>query len=182
MSAAEDLFYREGIQAVGVDRLLSVSGVGRASFYRHFAGKEELVVAILKRYDTRWRAWLEEVVTAQGGDPLAAFDALGEQFASPDFRGCASVNAMVEAADPDSPAFRVAAEHKRSVIAYLDGLLAEAGHEDHQRIAERFMLLIDGATVTALREQGSAAAQHARAMAQSLLDRPREGSRGAKVG
>ncbi|MEU6238022.1 helix-turn-helix domain-containing protein, partial [Kitasatospora sp. NPDC047058] len=58
LSTAEDLFYAEGVRAVGVDRILTESGVGRASFYRHFAGKDDLVVAVLQGRDERWRQWL----------------------------------------------------------------------------------------------------------------------------
>lgn len=173
MAAAEVLFVAEGIRAVGVERLLSESGVGRASFYRHFASKDALVVAMLRRYDQRWRAWLEGVVTAHDGDPLAIFDALAEEFESPRFRGCASINAMVETADPDSVAYETAVEHKHSVIAYLRSVLADAGWRNCTELAEQFMLLIDGATVTALRDRSPVPAQRAKAIANGLLtERP----------
>ncbi|WP_280240756.1 TetR/AcrR family transcriptional regulator [Nocardia abscessus] len=58
LTTAEDLFYAEGIRAVGIDRLLHESGVGRASFYRHFASKDDLVVAVLEDRDRRWLTWL----------------------------------------------------------------------------------------------------------------------------
>lgn len=97
------------------------------------------------------------------------FDALADRFAGPEFRGCAAINAMVEAADPDSPAHRAAVEHKRSVVDYLDGLLSASGHRDHASLAENLMLLIDGATVTALRRRDRSAAHDARAVAEALL-------------
>lgn len=100
MQAAEDLFYAEGIQSVGVERLLAVSGVGRASFYRHFASKDSLVIAVLQHRDEHWRAWLESTVTAHGGGPLAVFDALAEGADNPGFRGCAFINAVAETASP----------------------------------------------------------------------------------
>jgi AcrR family transcriptional regulator len=169
VQVAEDLFYREGIRAVGVERLLAVSGVGRASFYRHFSSKDDLVVTMLRSLGERWRRWLDERVTARGGEPLAVFDALAERFDSAGFRGCAAINTMVETADPTSAAHRAAAEHKEAVIGYLDTMLAAAGHHDHARLAEQFMLLIDGATVTALREGSSEPARQARAIASVLL-------------
>lgn len=173
LSTAEELFYAEGIRAVGVDRILGVSGVGRASFYRHFAGKDDLVVAVLQGRDTRWRAWLRESVDARelppGQRPLAVFDALAERFARQDFRGCAFVNTMVEAADRDSAAHRVAAAHKEGVTAYLDGLLADAGYADHTALAEQLVLLVDGAIVTAVREGTPEPALRARRIAAALL-------------
>ncbi|WP_344678517.1 helix-turn-helix domain-containing protein [Saccharopolyspora taberi] len=168
--AAEELFYSEGIRAVGVERLLSASGVGRASFYRHFSSKDDLVVTIVRGYGTRWKQWMADEVAARGGEPMAVFDALADQHAAPEFRGCASINAMVEAADPASAAHRVAAENKVVVIDYLDELLESAGYREHRALAEQFMQLIDGATVTALRERSREPARRAGEMARLLLD------------
>ncbi|MEV4559527.1 TetR/AcrR family transcriptional regulator [Kitasatospora sp. NPDC049285] len=171
LDTAEQLFYAEGIRAVGVERILADSGVGRASFYRHFAGKDDLVVAVLARRDQNWRDWLSERVTALGGKPLNVFDALAERFARADFRGCAFINTMVETADPDSPAHRVAAEHKEKVTGYLAALLAADGRPGDQaaELSRRLVLLMDGAIVTALREGTTAPAAEARAIAAALL-------------
>ncbi|CCB76978.1 MULTISPECIES: TetR/AcrR family transcriptional regulator [Streptomycetaceae] len=169
LQAADDLFYAEGIRAVGVERLLAVSGVGRASFYRHFSGKEELVAAVLRRRDERWRAWLEEAVAKRGNDPLAVFDALAEGAEAEDYRGCAFINAMVEITDPGSEVHRLAAEHKRAVNAFVDRLLADAGHADHQALADQFTLLMDGAIVIALRTHSGEPARRAKAIAARLL-------------
>ncbi|WP_412538200.1 helix-turn-helix domain-containing protein [Longispora sp. K20-0274] len=172
LDTAERLFYAEGIRAVGVERILAESGVGRASLYRHFPGKDDLVLAVLRRRDAEWRQWLADAVDASGagpaGRPLAVFDALAERFARADFRGCAFINTIVEAADPDSPAHRVADEHKRAVTAYLEELLVSAGHPDRE-LAEQFTLLVDGALVTALRERSPRAAARARGIAAALL-------------
>ncbi|MEU8033329.1 TetR family transcriptional regulator [Streptomyces sp. NPDC049099] len=178
LDAAEDLFYAEGIRAVGVDRILSVSGVGRASFYRHFASKDELVVAVIQGRDMRWRQWLRESVEARElppeQRPLAVFDALAERFARQDFRGCAFINTMVEAADRDSAAHQVAAAHKRKVVDYLDQLLADAGYAEHAALADQLVLLIDGAIVTAVREGTVEPALRARRIAASVLAAERD--------
>jgi AcrR family transcriptional regulator len=158
---------------VGIDRVLAESGVGKASLYRHFASKDELVVAVLRRRDETWRTWLRDAVAERGvppeEQPLAVFDALAERFARDDFRGCAFINTMVETADPDSPAYRVAAEHKRKLTDYLDGLVARAGRPDHRALAARLVLLVDGAIVTSLRERTPDAANTARGIAALLL-------------
>lgn len=169
LETAERLFYADGVRAVGVERILAESGVGRASFYRHFPSKDELIVAVLQARDERWRQWLADAVSARGGEPVAVFDALAERFAAADFRGCAFINTMVEAADPGSPAHQVAAEHKRRVIAYVDGLLATAGRADHAELAQQWVLLMDGAIVTALRERSTEPAGRAKAVAEALL-------------
>jgi AcrR family transcriptional regulator len=173
LTTAEELFYAEGIRAVGVEKILSTSGVGRASFYRHFASKDDLVVAVLSGRDERWRAWLREAVAARDVPPeqrpAAVFDALADRFARDDFRGCAFINTMIEAADRDSAAHRVAAAHKAKVTAYLDGLLEDAGRDDHAELAGELVLLVDGAIVTALREGTPDAALRAGRIAQALL-------------
>ncbi|MPY56149.1 TetR/AcrR family transcriptional regulator [Streptomyces spongiae] len=169
VETAGELFYSEGVRAVGIERLLAVSGVGRASFYRHFASKDDLVVATLRDYGERWCRRLEQQVAVRGGGPLAVFDALADSFEQPAFRGCASINAMVEAADRDSAAHRVAAEHKRAVTDYIDGLLERAGYEQHGELAEQFMILVDGAIITAVRERGGESARRAKAVASVLL-------------
>ncbi|WP_331767004.1 TetR family transcriptional regulator [Embleya sp. NBC_00896] len=177
LATAEELFYAEGIRAVGIERILAESGVGRASFYRHFPSKDDLVVAVLADRDRRWRAWLAERVDALGGDPLTVFDALAERFAREDFRGCAFINTMIETADPDSPAHHVAAEHKERVIDYLEQLLGAADAPEPAAQARQFALLMDGAIVTALRERTPAPATRARRVAEALMtaagsDRP----------
>ncbi|MEJ3658745.1 TetR/AcrR family transcriptional regulator [Actinomycetes bacterium KLBMP 9759] len=171
VDAARHLFYAEGIQAVGVDRLLTVSEIGRASFYRHFASKDDLVVAVITAQAEEYLQWLRGVVEDADGDPLAVFDGLAERFADEDFRGCSAINAMVEVFDPAAPAHVLAATHKRNVIAYLDEVLAAAGHTDHAELAEDFILLVDGANVTALRERTPAAAHRAKRIAAGLLGR-----------
>ncbi|MFD2083376.1 DNA-binding transcriptional regulator, AcrR family [Actinopolymorpha cephalotaxi] len=172
VEAAEELFYSEGIRAVGVERLLEVSGVGRASFYRHFAGKDDLVVEIVRRSGERWQAGMEDAVAARGGSPLAVFDALAERFERPTFRGCSSINAMVEVADPDSPAHKIAAAQKETLTGYIQGLLVASGQRRSRArtLAEQFVLLVDGAIVTAMREPGPRPARQAKAMAAALLD------------
>ncbi|MFI9201354.1 TetR/AcrR family transcriptional regulator [Streptomyces sp. NPDC053048] len=171
IQAAQELFFAEGIRAVGVERLLTVSGVGRASFYRHFASKDDLVIEVLQGRDRTWRQWLAEAVRARGNDPLAVFDALAEEGAGGDFRGCAFINAVAEIADTDSPVRRIAAEHKRAVTEFIAGLLADAGHRDSPALAEEFVLLMDGSTVTATRERSTEPIRRAQRIARGLLAR-----------
>ncbi|MEV6063542.1 TetR/AcrR family transcriptional regulator [Nocardia asteroides] len=172
LTTAEELFYAEGVRAVGVDRLLQESGVGRASFYRHFASKDDLVVAVLEDRDRRWLDWLRtsvESVDDPAARPLAVFTALAERFSRNDFRGCAFINTMIEVADPTSPAHQVADCHKRRVITYLTELLTAANQPDPELLAPQLALLIDGAIVTAVRENSPAAANRAATIAARLL-------------
>jgi Transcriptional regulator len=172
IETAEKLFYAEGIQAVGLERLLAVSGVGRASFYRHFASKDDLVLVMLRSYDRAFREWLQSRVDELGGDPLAVFDALAERSDWSGFRGCAFINAMAEVADPSSPVFQIAKEHKRAVASFLSGRLSAAGYLDADKLARQLLLLIDGATVTALHERTNEPMRQAKEIARGMLGAP----------
>ncbi|MES1950490.1 TetR family transcriptional regulator [Salinisphaera sp. S4-8] len=172
LDSAEALFYRHGIQAVGIDRLLEDSGVGRASFYRHFESKDALVTAVLARRDAAWLEMFDDILEACDGEPLALFDAMATRYAENDFRGCAFINAMVEAADRNSPWHQIAVEHKHALIERIAESLRAAGHADAETQASRWILLLDGAVVTAMREGHAGPIQEAGRMAAQLLDRP----------
>lgn len=175
LTAAADLFYAHGVRATGVDRIIAASGVAKATFYRHFPTKDALVVAFLERRDGEWRAWLQDAVVrlapAPTDRPLAVFDALAERFRGEEFRGCAFGNTLAELADDNPAAHGAAQRHKRAVTAYLADLLAALPVADRIGLATQLMLLIDGATVTAVREGGSGAAVTARTIAHALIER-----------
>ncbi|MDC0676978.1 TetR/AcrR family transcriptional regulator [Sorangium atrum] len=181
LEVAERLFYAEGYRAVGVDRLIAEADVAKATFYRHFRTKDELLVAVLEARDARFRAWLAGRVEALAGDPrdrpLAVFDALAELFAADDFRGCAFLNTMVEVANRSHPAHEAAQRHKLRLIDYFERLLREAGVPAADALSPQLLLLIDGAIVTAVREGGPGAAARARSLAENLIATARPGRR-----
>ncbi|WP_437292753.1 TetR/AcrR family transcriptional regulator [Sorangium sp. So ce426] len=181
LEVAERLFYAEGYRAVGVDRLIAEADVAKATFYRHFPTKDDLLVAVLDARDARFREWLAVRVEALADDPrdrpLAVFDALAELFAADDFRGCAFLNTMVEVASRSHPAHEAAQRHKQRLIDYFDRLLREAGVPSASAMAPQILLLIDGAIVTAVREGGPGAAARARSLAENLIATARPGRR-----
>ena len=171
LDVASDLFYRRGMQAVGVDAIISEADVARMSFYRHFHSKEGLAVAVLERRDERVRAWFEAEVARLAPNPkrrpLALFDVLAQRFETREYRGCAFINAMAEVADRDSALHHAAAAHKSRFESYLAQLLKEAGMDE--RRAGDLLLLFDGAVVTAVREGKPSAAYRAQRLAALLL-------------
>jgi AcrR family transcriptional regulator len=173
LDTASKLFYQQGIRATGVDGIAAQSGMTKMTLYACFGSKEELVRSYLVHRDERWREWLTGAVerlsrrnTARR--PLAIFDALAERFAEPTFQGCAFINAMAEL-DPRHPGYVAATEHKARVQEYVRGLLEDSGYRDAGSLAQRFMVLIDGAMVTAYREGSPDPARHAREIAAGLL-------------
>lgn len=173
LDTADRLFYAEGVRAIGIDRIIEESGVAKASFYRFFPSKDVLIADWIAMRDAAWRAWLEETVIllapAPAERPLAVFDAIHSRFRTPTFRGCAFLNTIIEMSRSDHPAAQAARSHKLSVIALLRGYLSDAGYGQGDQLALMFMQLIDGALVTALREQKPDAALRAKEMAELLL-------------
>lgn len=173
LEVASKLFYQNGIRAVGVDTIIAQSDVAKMTFYKHFKSKELLVLEFLNRRDEIWRAWFKSTVERLAPKiedrPLAIFDALEERFARKDFRGCAFINTMVEMADGNHIAHQAAAEHKLKVQKIIRSLLSEAGVKKPEELAKAFLLLMDGAIVTAVRERKAGSAKAAQKIAASLL-------------
>jgi AcrR family transcriptional regulator len=167
-------FYLHGFHATGMDRLVEETGISKTSMYKHFRSKEELILAALKRRDAEFRDWLFARMAALGKTPrdqlLALFDALGEWFAEPGFRGCMFVKAASEFQDPDHPIHAQAAAHKALLFDHLKGLAAEAGAAEADLLARQLLLLKEGAIVTAQVEGRRAAAEDAKAVATTLID------------
>lgn len=173
LDAASVAFYRDGIRAVGVDAVVASAGVAKATLYRHFRSKDELVQAFLLRRDLRWRRWLQEAVErlapSPADRPLAVFDALGEWFASDEFRGCAFINAAAEITDPAHPAREAVREHKRALGEYLERVVRDAGLAEPAARAGALLLLVEGCIVSALIEDDAGPARRARDAARTLL-------------
>ncbi|MFE5160032.1 TetR/AcrR family transcriptional regulator [Streptomyces sp. NPDC056697] len=149
LDAAAELFYGQGINAVGVDLIAKRSGVTKKTLYDRFGSKEALVAAYLRERDERWRTWLTaEVEKSPPADrALATFDALALWVARENPRGCGFVNAAAELPDAAHPARQVIAGQKRWLRGYLRQLCEEAGVTGPDELADELLLLHEGATV-----------------------------------
>lgn len=173
LAVAGDLFNREGVRAVGIDRILDEAGAAKASLYKHFPSKDDLIVAWLEqRNDEIMRRTIDEV-ERRARTPherlLALFDVLEDWFNSKDFRGCNFINSTAELAAPHHPARRIALAHKRRVRDYLRHLVSDIAPEAADSLAAQLFLLIEGATVTALMEGDARSAKEARRAAEVLM-------------
>ena len=161
METASDLFYREGIRAVGVDTVSERAGVSKRTLYNRFGGKDGLVAEYLRRRDEGWKAYLRgvtETVVEPKEKLLAVFEAYEEWLVGEDFRGCPFANAAAEIPDPDHPARVVARRHKEGVEEHLAAL------------AERLLILLEGATATAAMRRSDEPLGVARSVALELMD------------
>ena len=148
LSTASGLFYSEGLRAVGIDRIIATAGVTRATLYRHFPSKDDLVVAYLTRADEAMRTRVgaartpgtstDDVIRAVGR--LVADDITGQGF-----RGCAFLNAAAEYPDPAHPVHKAVLEHRQWFLATITELFAETGKIDPEPAGRHFLMLRDGA-------------------------------------
>lgn len=172
LSAADELFYKEGVHTVGIDRVIEQAGVAKASLYNTFGSKEALIRAYLEARHAR----IADLITtyiARYDTPreqlLGVFEAQGSLFATPTFRGCAFIRASAEAHDGD--AVEQASDTYRSWIRQLLADLAEqAGVADSATLARQLHMVYDGGGLSARMDHDPEAGKASRAAAEALLD------------
>ncbi len=138
------LFCAYGVHAVGIDRVIAEAGVAKATLYKHFPSKEDLVVAALERLDEVGRASIEEFARGASKDPRKRFAALAKAVSGAGPNGCMFVLAAQEFPDAGHPVHRAAADHKRRMRGLFEELAKEAGAPDPVSTAERAQLVVDG--------------------------------------
>jgi AcrR family transcriptional regulator len=172
LAACDELFYRDGIHATGIDGVIEKAGVAKGSLYYNFGGKDELVSAYLRGRHDVWRRRVDE---RQAGvdDPeqkiLAVFDAIADYVSLPDFRGCPFANATAEASAGESQ--RLANKEYRDWVRQTFVELAErTGVTGSEALADALVVLYDGALATACAtERPEAAAMTAKRIARLTL-------------
>lgn len=172
LSAANELFYAEGVQTVGIDRIIERAGVAKASLYNTFGGKEQLIRAYLGSRHARMSARLLRAVEGTD-DPrerlLAVFDALATLFAEQGYHGCAFLAASAEAKQ-GSAIEEVSDTYRAWLRALFTDLAGEAGAPDPAGLARQLHLLYDGGGVSARMDRDPSAGAVARQAAAVLID------------
>jgi len=148
LGTASRLFYTEGLHSVGIDRIVAEARVTRATLYRHFPSKDDLVVAYLTEADELIRGQVG-AARARGGAPVDVVRAVAESIAAgiraPGFRGCAFLNAAAEYPDPAHPVHKAVLAHREWFLHTVTELLAEVGETPPEPAARHFVMLRDGA-------------------------------------
>ena len=172
LDTATRLFYARGLRAVGVDTIIAESGVAKATFYKHFPAKDDLVVAYLDRVDEAWTGQLRAAAEAAGPDPadqlVGLFGALDSACRRDGYRGCGFINAAAESA-PGTVAHDRTVAHKQGVLAWLRGLATDAGAPRPEGLARSLALLLDGALSSGALDADPEAVEVARDTARSLV-------------
>jgi AcrR family transcriptional regulator len=173
LEVAGELFYAEGINTVGVDRIAAAADASKATLYSHYGSKDGLVAAYLEQRSALTRERLAEHLE-NGGDAreklLRIFDALADWYEEDEFRGCHFIVAGGELTDPDHPAIEVGRRHRAWVRDLFEQLSGELGASDPALLAGQLLMLYDGATVAADLDSYRDAARAARAAAGQLID------------
>jgi AcrR family transcriptional regulator len=180
LEAAYELFSRRGIQAVGIDAIIERSGVARQTMYRHFASKQDLVLAFLDRRDELWtRSWLQGEVEQRSADPreqlLAIFDVFDAWFRTPEFEGCSFINVMLEHPESGHVLHVEACAYLKRIRDFLTELAGRAGIREPESFAREWHILMKGSIVAA-GEGDRDAARRAQRIATLLLRDALEGS------
>jgi AcrR family transcriptional regulator len=179
IETAMRLFYTDGFNATGIDRIIAEAGVARMTLYKHFKSKNDLILAVLRRRDEEFRDWFERSIEARARRPqdrlLAMFDVLqewfeGKAFPGMVFSGCAFINACAEFSDPKNPAHQIAAEHKNRLLDYVTRIARQARANAPEQLARQLMLVAEGAIVTMQVCGDEFAAQRAKEVAAKLME------------
>lgn len=152
LETASALFYSQGVRAVGVDLVVARAGIAKASLYRHFRTKDDLVAAFLQREDEHfWQYW-DGVRQRHADDPVAELAAhcawIGERVERLNYRGCPQINVAAEFPDADHPARKVALAHKQQLRSRLKDIAVRLGAKRPDELAGQLSLLINGAFVS----------------------------------
>lgn len=174
LETASELFYQKGIPHVGINEVIAESGVAKRTLYRWFPSKDKLIEEVMKHRAEQWIQWFEKAVTERGNTPkerlLATFDVLREWYASPGFRGCPFINAVLELADASHKAHHISIDLRESIRQIIMRLAAEAGVQNPDVFSRQYLLLIGGASLMATIEQSPDGATFAQNTLSVLID------------
>ncbi len=149
LEVATELFYREGVRAVGIDTIIARSGVAKMSLYRNFPSKDDLVVAFLEYRDKVYWAWWDHVMAKHPDDPRRQVDdlfaSLARRVTDKNYRGCPFINTATEFPDEDHPARALCLANKTKLRQSLLDLAIRLEAGDAEMLADQLMLLMEGA-------------------------------------
>ncbi|MGF1661486.1 MAG: TetR/AcrR family transcriptional regulator [Kineosporiaceae bacterium] len=172
LDTATRLFYAHGTRGVGVDAVVAASGVAKATLYKHFPRKDDLVLAYLDRVDRTWLGQLRAAAAAAGPDPreqlVGMFDALASAAHRPGYHGCAFLNTAAQSEPGDAVHARSVA-HKAEVRAWVTGLCERAGAGSPGLLARQLALLLDGGLAAGVLEADPGAPGAAQEAARVLV-------------
>ncbi len=152
LSTASDLFYNHGYRAIGIDRIISESGVAKMTFYKHFPSKDDLIVEYLHSATNGFWTWINTITATQKTPRKqleAIFDGVAKIASSAHCMGCAFSHAAAEFPETNHPGHAAALEYKNGVLAKLEELSKAMKAKNAKGLAQDLMMVMDGAWAAA---------------------------------
>ncbi len=172
LDTAFRLFYAHGPRGVGIDTVIAQAGVAKATFYKHFPRKDDLVLAYLDKVDQAWFGGLRAAAREAGEGPrdqlVGMFDALTTACRRDGYHGCAFINTAAEA-DAGTNVHARTVEHKNAVRAWVTDLARQAGAREPEVLARQLTLLLDGGLAAGVLDADPLTPTAAKAAAQVLV-------------
>jgi AcrR family transcriptional regulator len=168
---AHDLFYRDGIRATGIDKVIAESGVTKVTFYRYFPSKNDLIRAFLNYRHELWMAWFNDALQRHGGKSgvglMPLVETMAEWFRKPIYRGCAFINTVAELGGVLPDVVEICHQHKQDMVRVIAELLPDG--PNRQQLANAAAVAIDGAIVKAQLEAQEATEKQSLQSLETLL-------------
>jgi AcrR family transcriptional regulator len=153
IQTALNLFYRNGLRATGIDKIIAEAGVAKMSFYRYFPSKDDLVAEFLRRRHDIWMAWFTAAVNKRLGKSNSGLeviaDVLDEWFDDPEFRGCAFINTISETPEYEAEQNHIVRDHKAQLELFVKEIASQLRLKTPGTVAAKAMIVIEGAIVRA---------------------------------
>jgi AcrR family transcriptional regulator len=175
LKTASDLFYKHGINSIGIDRIIAESGVAKMTFYRHFPSKCSLVAEYLAHRDQAWQRLVDEFTGDASKPPLerllAIFNALERSIKNPGFYGCPFIKTLAEfGPERNEPQVQERLDsHFKGMEAVVARLLKEIRPKDSKNLVAPLMSLICGTIVVAQATGKTDIANRNREVVKALL-------------
>lgn len=174
LTTADELFYREGVRAVGIQRVIEEAGIAKASLYAHYASKDDLVAACMERRAQSTRDAIEAVLAAAPADAraklLTLFDFQYQAATDPNFHGCPVQKTTTEITEPNHPARAVATRHRQWLQELFARLVKEAKLTSPEFVTGTLIVLFDGSMAATVADNNPIATRYARWAAQQIID------------
>ena len=173
LATARELFYAEGIRAVGIDTIIERSGVAKATLYHHFPSKEALIEAYLQDRDHAFWSWFDQAIDQEqepAAQLLSFFAAVIAKVSTPGYRGCGFLNSAAEFPHTDHSGYHLPRATKQKMRLRLLQLCQQLPLTEPVPLADQLFLLAEGCFASAPMFDLPGPAVYAREAARSLIE------------
>lgn len=173
LTIASSLFDTRGIQASGVDTIIMEAGVAKATLYKHFPSKNQLVTAYLREKSDKFYAWLNAQLASRKTESIELLvelcELMEQWITQPEFHGLPFHIAAVEFPDPGHPINQYSAVLSAELQSFLCQIARNAGAKDPEALGQQLTILFEGAALVERLTPHTGAAARAKLAAITLV-------------